>query len=280
MKSLPEIKRLLAGVSPLSVFNSKSLPEARQAFYELRKKYDFPFWATLEYSVPDKDDSGQLVPLALNSYQSYVIDKILRNPCKERRSLLIICKSVPRCGLTTCIQALITWLQTCVWPSDSVTFSSTDEHASKLGKTLCRCLKQDAFQDFSAVRIPSVSKVAHFSSFQTPSFSWDRKKTGYVHLADMSKWFDPSAQLSYRIFSDSINAIPFKPSALFVMEGDIPHVSKFRIEEHQDYSIPQAVRWSRLNRVGPNPLFLDYLSIASRPGGAIIKCINLDHIPT
>ena len=51
MKELSQIKLLMQGSSPLEVFNRLSIQSARKAFNDLRKQFDFPFWAATEYSV-------------------------------------------------------------------------------------------------------------------------------------------------------------------------------------------------------------------------------------
>ena len=53
MKGHPKIRLHHEGESPLSVFDCDSILDARLAFSELRKKFDFAYWAATEYYIPD-----------------------------------------------------------------------------------------------------------------------------------------------------------------------------------------------------------------------------------
>ena len=74
MKNHYKIQRLLKGESPLSVFECSSYQAARVAFSELRKKFDFAYWAITEYYIRDLNDADNIIPLHLNTCQNYLID--------------------------------------------------------------------------------------------------------------------------------------------------------------------------------------------------------------
>lgn len=107
MKSLPQIIRLRRGESLLSVFNRSTLEDAREDFRNLRKKYDFDFWAATEYFIRDINDPDIFLPLRLNSYQHYIIDIFRKRYFNRLIGRYLITKSFGRCGLTSCIQAYI-----------------------------------------------------------------------------------------------------------------------------------------------------------------------------
>ena len=121
MKTHHKIQQLLKGESPLSVFECSSYQEARLAFSELRKKFDFAYWAITEYYIRDLNDADNIIPLHLNSYQYYLIDILQKRYHNHQPSRYVITKSFRRCGITTCIQAYILWLQTCQCSNNSYT---------------------------------------------------------------------------------------------------------------------------------------------------------------
>lgn len=112
MKSLPEIKQLMQGDSSLTVFNCSSSDTARQIFRNIRLQFDFDYWAVNEYFVRDLNDADKTVPLRLNDAQFLVIDTFRKRYFDRLQSRYIISKSFRRCGLSTCIQAYILWMQT------------------------------------------------------------------------------------------------------------------------------------------------------------------------
>ncbi len=57
MTSLPQIMQLMQGISPIIVFNCHSKEYALSAFYNLRKQYDFDYWAASEYLIRDINDA-------------------------------------------------------------------------------------------------------------------------------------------------------------------------------------------------------------------------------
>lgn len=111
MKNLPEVKALLQGESPLAVFNCSSILSAHIAFIQLRQYYDFPYWVATVYRIPDIQNKCNFVFLRLNKFQSHVIDTFSKNTSCGHSFRYIISKSFGPCGLTTCVQAYIFWLQ-------------------------------------------------------------------------------------------------------------------------------------------------------------------------
>ncbi|MDE6742181.1 MAG: hypothetical protein K2J58_07615 [Muribaculaceae bacterium] len=77
MKTLPSVRQVMQGVSPLVVLNALDLADAHSRFRSLRKKYDFDYWAVKEYFIQDILNPDSIVPLRLNDAQFHVID-ILR----------------------------------------------------------------------------------------------------------------------------------------------------------------------------------------------------------
>lgn len=112
MRGLPMIKQLLNREDPKVVFQTNSIHSARKAFCELRKKFDFPYWAAREYYIRDINDADNIIPLTLNNFQAYIINIFQKRYHDRELGRYIITKSFGKVGVTTCVQAYILWLQT------------------------------------------------------------------------------------------------------------------------------------------------------------------------
>ena len=96
MKKHPKIIRLIKGETPLYVFNCQSIHEARQAFNQLRKRFDFAYWAISDYRIRHIDDADNIVPLCLNRYQHHIIDTMQKRHSLRKTSRYVITKSFPQ----------------------------------------------------------------------------------------------------------------------------------------------------------------------------------------
>ena len=256
MKSVPEIRRLVSGESPLDVFNVQSLGAARNSFNELRKKYDFPFWAATEYRVRDIHDADLTVPLLLNSYQHYIIDTFLRRFSDRLPGRYVISKSFRSCGVTTCVQAYIIWRQMYMWRKNSATYGASMSNLNPLKANMVRNFYDSAAKtEANRILIPSAGYSAFFTSYHSPD-ALRGIDFGYVHLADMSKFYDPSRYKSERAFSAAYSGMLPDYYTLIVMEGNIPGENLFRLEDNHDIRDPRAMRSEDYYRVCRNPSFL------------------------
>lgn len=279
MKSLLEIKRLLNGDSPLDVFNCNSIQDARKAFYRLRKKYDFPYWAAIDYTVQDKNNPHRLVPLLLNPYQHHIADIFLKRFFEGRRGIYLISKSIPKCGLTTLVQAYILWLQVHILHSNSVFYVPSVNELRQFKTNLCRSLKKDKVYDGYWISVPDTDALAYFNTYTSPNLL-SGLDYGFVHLADMSKWNDPTAENSSLIFSSSLSRLQNNSTALFIMEGDIPYDPQISSTMHWNYKLSEAIRYLKLEPFATNPFFIDkWLMSSASDSFSIIHHINLDSIP-
>ncbi|MDE5586029.1 MAG: hypothetical protein K2I92_06770, partial [Muribaculaceae bacterium] len=264
MKSLTEIRRLVNGESPLVVFNCDSIQKGRQAFYDLRKRYDFPYWAALEYSIPHLDDTRQLVTLFLNPYQHHIADTFMKRAADRRRGLYLISKSFPKCGLTTVVQAYILWLQTYSFCSNSISYTFSDYQLSLFKANLHGFLKKDRNNESHTIAFPDSDAVSYFNTYSSESIL-SGIDCGFVHLADMSKWIDRTGEKSSLIFSSSLSRLQRTRAELVVMEGDRPSDPKIRNAIIGDHTIPQPIRHLKLEPFGVNPFFIDKWLLASDP---------------
>ena len=170
MKTIPQIKRLLERESPLSVFNCHFISSARMAFNDLRKQFDFAYWALKEYHVRDIKDADNIVHLYLNDYQHYVIDIIQKRYHNCQLGRYIISKSFGKVGLSTCIQAYILWLQTYCSFKNSYTCSASDISIHPLKTNLCRYHHWDIVPSAKFIFIPKAGKKAFFNTYRSPDY--------------------------------------------------------------------------------------------------------------
>ena len=238
MENLPQIRQLIDGVSPLVVFNCNDIKTARYSFYELRKKYDFPYWAALDYMIPDKNKTSNLVTLHLNGIQRYLAAVFMIRANAGLHGKYIISKTVPRCGLTTLVQAYILWLQLYHHSHHSITCTNTPDMMDALKTSIAGNLHRKGGRNIVFV---TDTASALFQSVYDPH-SLDMCQSSYVHLADMSKWIDNSEEISDHIYLNALCGWARTPASLFVLEGDYPSPTSFS-----------------------NPFFLNKLMLSANP---------------
>ncbi len=274
MRSLPQINQLLEGVSPLTVFNCSTLQEARKAFYDLRMKFDFTYWAFLEFKVRDISRYHSFVPLRLNRFQYYIATRFLKDASNGYPNRYLISKTVPRCGLTTVVQAYILWRQK-YHMDDSFTFVRTDTDMEEMIKTAAQSLHKNAKYYRIILNPDGVS--AKFNFFYSP-YRLDQSEARFVHLADMSKWYDPDGEDSLIIIRKALRGWKKKEAAIFVIEGDCPENNRFRSIERKDRYASEPVIIMRLSPFGDNPVFLYNILTYSNPAlSSECQYIHLDN---
>ena len=264
MKELPQIKLLMQGSSPLEVFNCQSLQAAREAFCELRKQFDFPFWAATEYFVHDIDDPDMIVPLRLNPWQHKIADTFLRRFFNREIGRYIITKSFGRVGVSTCVQAYILWRQTYHFLKNSFTCSASDISINPLKTNLCRYLNRDVVPTEKFIYLPKSDRRAFFNTFRSPDYIRGID-LGFVHFSDMSRWNDPDGDDASRVYAAASGSVLLKYYSLVVLEGNIPKPDRFRMNEHQKLSIPWKLRIIKLSDLSKNPFFLNHVALANIP---------------
>ena len=264
MKELPQIKLLLEGSSPLDVFSCQSLQSARKAFNELRKQFDFPFWAATEYLVRDIEDPDLIVPLRLNPSQHKIADTFLRRFFNREIGRYIITKSYGRVGVSTCVQAYILWRQTYHFHKNSYTCSASDISINPLKTDICRYLHRDVVPPYKFIYLPKPDRRAFFNTYRSPDYIRGID-LGFVHFADMSRWHDPDGDCASRVYAAATSSVLLKYYSLVVLEGNIPKPDRFQIKEHQKLFLPWKLRIIKLSHLSNNPFFLDHVAIANLP---------------
>ncbi len=264
MKEHPQVKQLIEGVSPLSVFDCHSLKAARETFAELRKKYDFPFWAATEYNVRDIEDPDRIVPLRLNYYQHRIADTFLKRYFKRELGRYVISKSFGRVGVSTCVQAYILWRQIYHFRKHPYTCSASDISIQPLKTNLCRFLHRDIVPTARFLFLPMVNHCAFMNTYRNTDFIRGID-LGYVHFADMSRWHDPDGENASRVYTCATSAVLREYYSLVVLEGNVPKKERFDFRNRMDLMIPWQIRVMRLAHLSRNPLFLDHLVLAHHP---------------
>ena len=276
MKDHLRIRRLLEGESPLSVFDCDSILDARLAFSELRKKFDFAYWAATEYHVHDIKDAENIVPLRLNTVQHYMIDIMERRYFDRQVSRYVVTKTGRPCGVTTCVQAYMIWRQTCQCFNNLYTCSSSDINLYPLKSALCRHLGRYVVPAEKWLYVPKADRRAFYNTYSSPDFIRGIN-LGYLHFADMSKWKDSDGRLSCRVFNASTSAVLLEYFTLVVLEGNIPKPDRFPIEKYLDRKPTFDERIARLRPLSNNPFFLDYVALANlKDCPSYLLHINLD----
>ncbi len=263
MKELPQIKQLLQGESPLSVFHCHSKRYAMCALSEIRRRYDFDYWAATEYFIQDINDPDRIVPLILNESQLHVVDIMRKRYTLRQMGRYVISKAQRRCGLTTCIQAYILWMQTFQRSNNSYTCGPNDLHINPLKSNLCRFLKKDFTSFQSGIFLDHIRWFAYFNTFLSPDAIRGRN-IGFVHLADMSRWKDPSSKKTRRAYTAAISGVLLEYFTLVLLEGDLPKRKSFDVKrflrEYPQESNPFRIK--RLSKAFKNPFFLNEILVA------------------
>ncbi len=259
MLDIPLIQKIIDGVSPLSVFGCSTIEEARRLFFRIRKKFDFSYWAATDFKVRNISDPHMIVPLRLNNYQHYLADTLIRNSIDSRSQQYLIIKSIPRCGLSTFVQAYMLWLKT-FQPENSITCAPDESIMEDMKADANRLLKLQ--RSLNGISMNDFGTDAFFHSFHNPQ-KLDGISAAYIHLADMSKWYDHSTETTAYIFSHSLKQWKRGESSIFIMEGDKPTDSTFRIEDYQKYYIPQSIRLMQISDHCKNPIFVEKIILAN-----------------
>ena len=260
MRRHPYIQKLMDSVSPLEIFSCSSIEEARKGFYNLRMKFDFPYWAALHFKIRDIS-SGKVVPLILNRHQRWLTERFfdpqLPNPSRK----YLISKTVPRCGLTTLIQAYISWSQT-RFKTNSITYVASSTIKKYLMDNICHTFggKNSSY----GVSInDSVCHALFHEAYIQDTFS--NVPCAFIHLSDMSEWLDPGGERSSEILSAAMKAWYKTPTSCIILEGDRTLHPDFRILDHQNPYIPQSIRLMNIGNYCRNAFFMNEVVKADSP---------------
>ena len=221
MKQNECIRLILEGVHPCVVFNVDSIVKARWHFNQIRKKYDFNFWAATDYTVRDINDPDSNIAFILNRKQNRLISILEERFFDRLPGRYIIFKRPSRIGLTTCIQAYIIWRQLYRCAGNANICAASEFNLLHMRANFARFFKREIVHKEKWLRFPDGNNALFLNSFANP----DAPRGidfHYVHMADMSKWKDPSARLSRRAYIANISGILPDHTTLIILEGNRP----------------------------------------------------------
>lgn len=246
MRDLPEIARLLAGVDPCEVFGAFDIHEARKSFNRLRIRYDFPYWAATRFPISHIDDPDVVTTLVLNEDQHHIIDKFLKTYQDKQLGRFVITKKGPPCGVSTCVQAHIIWLQLFHNPKNAQICGPSNRQNSKLKDNIGAFFgKERVSYSRNRFQICGWDTSAIFNTFNRPD-SLRGIDFGYVHLFDMAKWRDLDGIRTSRAVKAAKSGILLDYRTLIVLEGDQPSPKYNPVFHRQVLSAASPI---------PNPLF-------------------------
>lgn len=222
MKEDKAVIRILNGEDPCRVFDTDDIHEARNRFNSLRLRYDFPFWAATQFKIRHIDDADTITTLDLNEDQHHIIDTFLKRFHDKQVGRYIITKKGPACGLSTCVQAYIMWLQLYSNPKNSQICGLSNFHVCRFKENISRFQHKDTVP-FTKRKFHIKDRLtsAFFNTFNKPD-SLRGIDFGYVHLVDMANWRDSDGTRTSRAIAAAISGIWLDHRTLIVMEGNIP----------------------------------------------------------
>lgn len=222
MRDHDAVKRLCEGEDPCSVFHTSDIRQARKAFNDLRAQYDFSYWAATRFPVRHIDDPDVETTLDLNEEQHQIINQFLKTYRKKEAGRFIITKSGHRCGVSTCVQAYIIWMQLYQCPKNSQTCGFSTFHLGRFKENIARFFNRDVV-NYARYKfnIKDSYTSAFFNTFNKPD-SLRGIDFGYVHLVDMAKWKDVDGTRSARALRAAISGILLDYRTLIVLEGNNP----------------------------------------------------------
>lgn len=270
MKQLDQIKLLVEGESPLKVFNCDSIQEARNAFDELRKKFDFPFWALKEFYIRVNGIPRQIVTLSLNSLQNKLINILLQRYFNRKKAKYVIYKTFGPVGLTTCIQAYIIWRQAYHYPKNSFTASLSQFSEDPVWEGHRRFLLSDNASCDRYFDFPMSDAKAYFDHYRLLHYNERTTELksldlAYIHQANMSSWPDKDAYYTPKVVKIDYERRLDNYYNLVVHEGNVPTPDRFDIKKHQDTDKDWNRRLGDLSGLGNNPRFLNDVAFANIP---------------
>ena len=109
MQAEPEVKALMAGRSLTEAFPG-SLENARRRWFELRCRYDFPFWAFKCIKIKNKGGDDDGIPFLLNAPQRKLIG-VFEEMREQGLPIRVILVKARQWGGSTATQIYMLWIQ-------------------------------------------------------------------------------------------------------------------------------------------------------------------------
>ncbi|MDE7419265.1 MAG: terminase [Muribaculaceae bacterium] len=251
MRELPEVKMLLDGKSLTDAFPG-SLENARQRWFELRCRYDFPFWAFKCIKIKQKNGGGLDIPFLLNAPQRKLIREFEKMREAEKPIRIVLVKA-RQWGGSTATQIYMLWIQLMRKMGFNSLIvahqnSGTDEVIA-MAKTALDCYPRILLSDPSdpmprkekvyvnagmsrcAIKIPRRNFRIKAGSAERP----DSSRGGdyaLVHLTEVGLWRKTLGKSPSDIIRAATSGVLLHPETMIVMESTANGVGTFFHKEY------------------------------------------------
>lgn len=253
MRDLPEVKALMSGAALTSVFPG-SIENARQRWFRLRCRYDFPFWAFKTIKIKCKGN-GEVkdVPFLLNAPQRKLIGEFEKMR-EEGKPIRIVLVKARQWGGSTATQIYMLWIQLMRKLSFNSLIvghqhSSTEEVIMMAKKALDRYPRSLLAEDGEA--IGDREKVYASGGFSRSAINIERRnfriKVGsaerpdssrggdysLVHLTEVGLWRKTQGKSPEDIIRAATSGVLLEPETMIVMESTANGVGTFLHREYE-----------------------------------------------
>lgn len=252
MQSQPEVKALMAGRSLTEAFPG-SLENARRRWFELRCRYDFPYWAYKCIKIKQKEGGGLDIPFLLNAPQRKLIGEFEKMR-EEGLPIRIVLVKARQWGGSTATQIYMLWLQL----MRRMGFNSLivghqnagTEEVISMAKTALDCYPRNLLEgegdkmgekekvyvnsglSRSAIRIPRRNFRIKAGSAERP----DSSRGGdyaLVHLTEVGIWKKTLGKSPEDIIRAATSGVLLRPETMIVMESTANGVGTFFHREYE-----------------------------------------------
>lgn len=256
MQELPEVKALIAG-QPLSYVFPGSVENARRIWFELRCRYDFPFWAYKCIRIAIKGGLGNgdeaTIPFLLNAPQRKLIG-VFEKMREEGKPIRVVLVKARQWGGSTATQLYMLWIQMMRrkgFNSLIVGHQNTStEEIINMAKTAFdhypRILLADVDNPMgekekiyvssglsrSAISIPRRNFRIKSGSAERP----DSSRGGdyaLVHLTEVGLWKKTQGKSPEDIIRAATSGVLLRPETMIVMESTANGVGTFFHREYE-----------------------------------------------
>ena len=251
MQELPEVKALMRGKSLTEVFPG-SIENARQRWFQLRCRYDFPFWAFKCAHIKNKN-GGMPLPFLLNAPQRKLIGEF-ENMREAGLPIRIILVKARQWGGSTATQIYMLWIQLMRMQGFNSLIvahqNSGTEEVMAMAKTALDCYPRylldpegpalpekekiyvSAGGSRSAIKIPRRNFRIKIGSAERP----DSSRGGdyaLVHLTEVGLWKKTLGKSPEDIIRASTSGVLLRPETMIVMESTANGVGNFFHKEYE-----------------------------------------------
>lgn len=271
MQELPEVRALMDGRSLTDAFPG-TIENARRRWFELRCRYDFPFWAYKCIKIKLKEGGGLDIPFLLNAPQRKLIGEFEKMR-EEGKPIRIILVKARQWGGSTATQIYMLWIQL----MRRMGFNSLivahqnagTEEVISMAKTALDCYPRTLLADASDP-MPEKEKVYTYAGLSRSAIKIPRRnfriKAGsaerpdssrggdyaLVHLTEVGLWKKTLGKSPEDIMRAATSGVLLRPETMIVMESTANGADTFF---HREYLA--AKRGSSLYR----PVFVAWHEI-------------------